>query len=166
MATEQIENDKYVELTYEILDENDEVRERADIPVKYIHGHDSGLFPKIEKALEGHVSGDKVEVSLSQLEGFGPSDPSLIFTDNLTNVPSEFHQIGSEVQMQNDQGETKKFTVTSIQNGKLTVDGNHPLAGQTIKFILIVGVVRSATEEELKLGVAQNFMAGDTKTLH
>ena len=166
MPAEQIKKDKYVELTYAILNAKGEIKERVDIPVKYIHGRDSGLFPKIEKNLEGHSKGDRVEVSLSQLEGFGPSDPSLIFTDDLANVPPQFHQVGAEVEMKNDRGEAKKFTVTNIENGKLTVDGNHPLAGQTIKFVVTVGVVRDATKEELKSGVTQNFTAGDAGTIH
>lgn len=166
MSAEQIKKDKYVELTYAILNAKGEIKERVDIPVKYIHGHDSGLFPKIEKALEGHSTGDRVEVSLTQLEGFGPSDPNLIFTDVLANVPPQFHQIGAEVEMQNDRGEAKQFTVTKIENGKLTVDGNHPLAGQTIQFVVTIGVVRDATKDELQSGVTQNFTAGDAGTIH
>ena len=167
MSAEQIKKDKYVELTYAILNAKGEIKERVDIPVKYIHGRDSGLFPKIEKALEGYSNGDRVEVSLSQLEGFGPSDPNLIFTDDLSNVPAEQPmQIGIEVELQNDRGEAKKFTVTKIENGKFTLDGNHPLAGQTIQFVVTVGVVRDATEEELKTGVTQNFTAGDAGTIH
>jgi len=166
MSAEAIKKDKYVELTYAILDAKGEIKERVDIPVKYIHGRNSGLFPKIEKALENQVKGATVEVSLTQLEGFGPSDPNLVFTDDLANVPPQFHQIGAEVEMQNDRGEAKKFTVTKIANNKLTVDGNHPLAGQTIKFIVTVGEVRDATEEELKSGVTQNFSVGNDSTIH
>ncbi len=167
MSTEQIKKDKYVELTYAILNAKGEIKERVDIPVKYIHGRDSGLFPKIEKALEGHFNGDRVEVSLSQLEGFGPSDPNLIIVHDLANVPPDFHPVvGAEVEFENDRGEAKKFTVTNIGNGKITLDGNHPLAGQTIKFVVTVGVVRDATKEELKSGVTQNFTAGDAGTIH
>ncbi|MCK5696621.1 MAG: peptidylprolyl isomerase [Gammaproteobacteria bacterium] len=168
MSSELITKDKYVELTYAILDAQGEIKERVDIPVKYIHGRNSGLFPKIESALEGQKKGEKIEVSLSQYEGFGPSDPNLIVTDDLANVPPQFHQIGAEVEMQNESGATKKFTVSKIENGQLTIDGNHPLAGQTIKFIVTVGDVRDATAEELKTGVTQNFSVGDdnTKTVH
>ena len=167
MSAEEIKKDMYVELTYAILDAQGEIKERVDIPVKYIHGRDSGLFPQIENALEGHAKGDRVEVFLTEHEGFGPSDPNLIFTDDINNVPSEFHQVGAEVEMQNDRGEAKKFTVSKIENGKLTVDGNHPLAGQTIQFVVTVGEVRLATKEELKSGVTQNFSTGGSdSTLH
>ena len=167
MSVEQIKKDKYVELTYAILDAQGEIKERVDIPVKYIHGRDSGLFPQIESALEGHSKDDQVEVFLTEHEGFGPSDPNLIFTDDIANVPPQFHQIGAEVEMQNDRGEAKQFVVTKIGNGKLTVDGNHPLAGQTVKFVVTVGEVRDATEEELKSGVLQDFSVGDSSgTVH
>ena len=167
MSAEQIKKDKYVELTYAILDAQGEIKERVDIPVKYIHGRNSGLFPKIETALEGQSKGSDIEVTLSQYEGFGPSVPSLLVTDELANVPPQFHKIGAEVEMQNESGATKKFTVTKIENGQLTIDGNHPLAGQTIKFMVTIGEVRDATKEELTNGVTQNFSVGDgTATVH
>jgi len=167
MSAQQITKNKYVELTYDILDAQGELKERVDMPVKYIHGRNSGLFSKIESALEGQVMGNNIEISLSQHEGFGPNDPNLIVIDDLENVPAQFHQIGAEVEMQNKSGATKKFTVTKIDNGKLTIDGNHPLAGQTIKFIITIGEVRDATDEELISGVTQNFTANeDTATVH
>ncbi len=159
MSSELISKKKHVEVTYQITDDKGEIVERVDIPVKYVHGNDSGLFPKVELALEGCVVGDEVEVTLTENEAFGPSDPKLSFTDNLNNVPEEFRHLGAEVEMQNDQGEAKKFIVSKIENGKLTVDGNHPLAGKSITFSLTVVSVREATQDELKFGVTQNFSA-------
>ena len=166
MSAEQIKKDKYVELTYAILNEQGVIKERVDIPIKYIHGRDGGLFLKIEAALEGRTTGEQVEVDLTEQESFGPSDPSLIFTDDMANVPTQFHQVGAEVEMQNDRGEAKKFIVSKIENGKLTVDGNHPLAGQTVKFVVTVGEVRDATSDEIKFGLTQNFTTGADGTIH
>ncbi|MBE9525525.1 MAG: peptidylprolyl isomerase [Proteobacteria bacterium] len=166
MSIEAIKKNMYVELTYAILDAQGEIKERVDIPVKYIHGRDSGLFPQIENALEGRAKGDRVEVFLTEHEGFGPSDPNLIFTDDINNVPPQFHQVGAEVEMQNDRGGAKKFTVIKIEDGKLTVDGNHPLAGQTVQFVVTIGEVRLATEEELKSGVTQDFSVSGDATVH
>ncbi len=160
MSSEQISNKKYVELTYQITDSNGEVLERVDIPVKYIHGTNSGIFPKVEAALKGCSVGDQVTVELSPAEGFGQHDPNLTFTDDLDNVPEQFRHVGAEVEMQNDHGEIKKFIVSKIENGKLTVDGNHPLAGKHITFTVKIVAVRDATEEELKYGVTQNFSTG------
>ena len=148
-----IEKNKFVALTYSITDENNEVVERIDLPVRLIYGHNSQLIEKIETALLGHEQGDVVSVKLSPEEGFGPHQPKLTFTDDLQNVPEEFQRIGAEVEFQNEQGESKKFRVVSIADGKLTVDGNHPLAGKEITYNINLVEVRDATIEELTNGV-------------
>jgi FKBP-type peptidyl-prolyl cis-trans isomerase SlyD len=153
--SESIRNSKFVALTYTITDDTDETLERIDVPITYIQGRDSNVIEKIEKALEGHQEGDDVTVEISPEEGFGPHQSELTFTDDLENVPPEFHKIGAEVEFQNNQNEVKKFLVTKIENGKLTVDGNHPFAGKTIKYNIKVREVRDATAEELANGVEQ-----------
>jgi FKBP-type peptidyl-prolyl cis-trans isomerase SlyD len=55
--------------------------------------------------------------------------------------------------MMNDQGDSRKFTVTRIADGKLTVDGNHPMAGKIITFRIKVIDIRDATPEEIANGV-------------
>ncbi|MDA9802087.1 peptidylprolyl isomerase, partial [Candidatus Pseudothioglobus singularis] len=73
----------------------------------------------------------------------------LIFTDEINNVPVEYRFIGAAVTMQNDKGGTKDFIVSSIEDGKLTIDGNHPLAGKDIIFYVEVLTVRDATADEI-----------------
>ena len=77
----------------------------------------------------------------------------MTYTDSIENVPDEFRRIGADVEMMNDQGDSKKFTVTRIEDGKLTVDGNHPMAGKTIIFRIKVTDIRDATPEEQVNGV-------------
>ena len=145
--------DKVVTFTYSILDESGEILEQSDIPINYVHGGKHDLFEKVEQALEGSVVGDTVEATLTPEEGFGSHDPQLTYTDEMENVPPEFQHIGAEVEMLNDQGETMKFTVTHIESGKLTVDGNHPMAGKVITFHISVIGIRDADAEELANGV-------------
>jgi FKBP-type peptidyl-prolyl cis-trans isomerase SlyD len=90
---------------------------------------------------------------LTPEEGFGPHDESLTYTDDLDNVPPEFRRIGAEVEMMNDQGDARKFIVTRIEDGRLTVDGNHPLAGKLITFNIKIVGIRPASEEEIANGV-------------
>ncbi|RUM94267.1 MAG: peptidylprolyl isomerase [Thiothrix sp.] len=149
MSEMAIDKGKLVEFTYSITDDRGAVVEQIDLPVNYIHGGDSGMYVKIENAIEGHKAGETVSVSLTPEDGFGMPDPKLIFTDDLDNVPKEFHHIGAEAEFKNDEGETKTFRVTEIKDGKFTMDGNHPLAGQTIEFSVNILQVREATEEEL-----------------
>ena len=145
---------KVVSIVYQIIDENGSVLEQIDVPVNYVHGGKSDVIEKVELALEGCRVGDKVEVVLEPEEAFGDHDPSLTFTDDLDNVPPQFHQIGAEVTMQNDQGDTRTFFVSKIEDGKLTVDGNHPMAGKRVTFLVTVKAIREATEEEVQQGVS------------
>ena len=143
---------KAVHFTYFITDDSGAQVERSDIPVGYIQGANSSILPKIGEVLAGHVVGDQVRVTVSPDEGFGPRREDLTFSDDLANVPPEFHQVGAEVEMQNDRGESKKFVVSKIEGDKLTVDGNHPLAGKTITFHLTLTEIRDASNEEIASG--------------
>ena len=147
--SETIKKDKYVSLTYTITDDSGDVLERTDIPIGYIHGRDSQVIPKIEQALQGKQAGDAISIPLTPDEGFGVHQAELTFTDKLDNVPQEFHYVGAEVEFQNDHGDSKIFRVTKIEDGTLTVDGNHPFAGMAITYNISVKAVRDATAEEL-----------------
>lgn len=153
MTEQFVGQHKVVSFTYSIIDGSGEVIEQSDIPISYVHGGRHDLFEKVEEALEGSVVGDTVEVELMPEEGFGEHDPGLTYTDDIENVPPEFRHLGAEVEMMNDQGDSRKFVVTHIGDGKLTVDGNHPLAGKTITFHIRVTAIRDATPEEVATGV-------------
>jgi FKBP-type peptidyl-prolyl cis-trans isomerase SlyD len=147
--TETITRDKLVSLTYTITDEKNEILERIDMPIQYVHGRDSQVIDKVEQALEGCEQGDEISVQLSPEEGFGEHQPELTFTDDVENVPHEFRHVGAEVEFQNDKGESRMFRVASIEDGKLTVDGNHPFAGKMITYNIKVTNVRDATPDEI-----------------
>lgn len=156
----KITENKFVSLTYTITDDDDNILERIDMPIQYIQGINTQVIEKIETALEGHQVGDMVQVTLSPEEGFGAHQPELTFSDDINNVPPQFHNIGAEVEFQDDRGESKIFRVTRIEDGMLTVDGNHPFAGKTITYNINVEEVRDATADELKKSVT------NSNTLH
>ncbi|MEN8108075.1 MAG: FKBP-type peptidyl-prolyl cis-trans isomerase [Pseudomonadota bacterium] len=153
MSDQFVSKGKVVSFIYSIKDETGEIVEQSDLPISYVHGGKHDLFDKVEEAMEGCVVGDNAEVSLSPEEAFGAHDPSLTFTDDIENVPPEFHRVGAEVEMMNDAGDSRKFTVSRIESGKLTVDGNHPLAGKSITFNITITNIRDASPEELADGV-------------
>lgn len=150
-----ISKHKAVYITYSILDQSQtlaQVVEQSDIPIGYVHGADSGLFKQVEAALEGATIGDRLEVILPPEQGFGIHDPALTFTDDIDNVPPEYRFVGAEVEFENESGETMKFLVTRIENDQITVDGNHPFAGKTVKFVVTVLAIRDASPEEIANG--------------
>ena len=154
MSDQIVAKNKVVSITYRILDEQGELVEQSDIPVDYIHGGDNDMFPKVEQALEGKTVGDSVEVLLPPDDGFGHADPSMTFTDDIENVPPEYRHVGARPMFQNEHGDVTEFVVSKIENGKLTVDGNHPFAGKTMTFNVDIVAIRGATAEELTGGLS------------
>ncbi len=150
-ANEKIEKHKLVQFKYRIRDDQT-VLEQVDIPVGYVHGTENGMFEKVENALAGHDEGDTIEVKLSPAEGFGDYYQEMVYVDDINNVPEEFRTIDAEVDFQSDRGETKKFRVTKIENRKLTLDGNHPLAGKELIFTINIVSIRDAAQEEIEEG--------------
>jgi len=154
---------KLVYITYSILDARGMVVEQHDIPVGYVQGANSGILPAIEAAVAGRKVGDRVEITLSPEEGYGLRDESQVFTDDIENVPPQFRRIGAEVMFENEAGETKVFYVTAIEDGKVTVDGNPSLAGQTVTCLVNVMDIREATPEEIRNGRPLDVKTG---TIH
>ena len=153
---EQVEPGKYVSLTYVIRDESDSIVEQNNIPVGYVYGGETELLGGMDAALQGRVAGDEVSSVIPPEKGFGYPDPGMTFTDDIENVPAEYRHIGAEVLMQNEQGQSKTFYVTKIEDGKFTVDGNHPLAGKTLTLTVKILDVRDATAEDVKTSGTNN----------
>ncbi len=154
MADIVVEKNKVVALAYTLKDEKGSLFEYSDLPIAYLHGSGSDLFDKIEGSLAGKKVGDTVKVVLSPKDGFGEYDASMSFVDDLENVPPELRKLGTELEAQNAKGEALKFVVTDIdtENNKLTVDANHPLAGQTVSFEVTIKDIRDAMPAEIKAG--------------
>jgi FKBP-type peptidyl-prolyl cis-trans isomerase SlyD len=153
--SETIQDGKFVELTYRVTDrKSGHVLTRVDFPLGYVHGHNEILAPFVHKELEGRSSGDVIEVPIDGNLIFGPRDESLVFTDDIENVPEEYRQVGTSILMENDRGQTRSFIVTRMDGETLTVDGNNPLCGREVVFTLEILTVRDATGEEMRAGGA------------
>lgn len=153
MSDDVIADGKYVELTYKVIDQKSgAVLTQIEYPLGYVHGVNTILAPTVMDELEGHQTGDIIEVPIDCNQIYGPRDESLVITDRIENVPEEYHEVGMAILMENDRGETKTFLVTKIERRMITIDGNNPLCGREVIFRLEVLLVRDATEEEVEYG--------------
>jgi FKBP-type peptidyl-prolyl cis-trans isomerase SlyD len=153
--SETIRDGKFVELTYKVTDKKSgHVLTMVEFPLGYVHGHNEILAPFVHMQLEGKAAGDVIEVPIDGNQIFGPRDESLVFTDDVENVPEEYRQVGTSILMENDKGQTRSFIVTRMDDETLTVDGNNPLCGREVVFTLEILAVRDATDEEMKAGGA------------
>lgn len=150
----KISKDKFVTFHYSLLNDQKELLDdsRESEPLPYLHGH-SNILPGLEQALEGKQVGDQLEVNLSAEQAYGLPDESLIMqmdAAEFINMPDL--SVGAHCQMEDEQGNLQVVKVTAIDDKYVTVDGNHPLVGQALTFVVDVVEVRDATADELSQG--------------
>jgi FKBP-type peptidyl-prolyl cis-trans isomerase SlyD len=141
-----------VSITFRLFDDKDALIEETREPVTYLHGGYSGMFPKVEEALNFKQVGDSVSVSLDPDDAFGEYDPELIRMEAVDSLPPDVAIGGYLVAEEN--GEEQVWRVTSIAEGKAVLDGNHELAGQRLRFDATVVEIRPATQDEIAHGHA------------
>jgi FKBP-type peptidyl-prolyl cis-trans isomerase SlyD len=150
---ETIQYNKYVELKYKVVDaKSGNVLTAVEFPLGYVHGVNDVLSSQVMAELEGKAAGDTISVELDCDKLFGPRDESLVITDYIENVPEEYREVGTTIVMENEQGNTRTFLVTRIDDNTLTIDGNNPLCGRQVVFDLEILTVRDATEAEIAAG--------------
>jgi FKBP-type peptidyl-prolyl cis-trans isomerase SlyD len=139
-----------VSITFKLYDAQNALIEETPEPITYLHGGHSGIFPKVEQALDAKKPGDKVSVTLEPEDAFGDYDPELIRLEAVDKLPPDVAVGGFLVAEENN--EERVWRVTSIAEGKAVLDGNHELAGMRLRFDATVVEVRPATSEEITHG--------------
>ena len=148
----QVVKDTVVALSYELFDTDGNLIEKTDQPIEYLHGGYDGIFPLVERALDGKNIGDTCRVRLEPEDAFGEYDAELVHVEPRAKFPGN---VGVGMQFEgrsSTSDEMLVYTVTDIAEDKVVVDGNHPLAGQTLDFACTVSAVRTATDEEVRHG--------------
>ena len=148
-----ITQDQVVSIHYTLKDDSGEVIDRsaAGVPLAYLHGH-GNLIPGLERELTGKNTGDRLQVRIAPADAYGEYDSALV-----QSVPRRALKgiadvrVGMRLQAQTPEG-ARALTVTKVSGDMVTLDGNHPLADQTLHFDVEVVEVRDATEEELEHG--------------
>lgn len=114
----------------------------------YLHGGYDNIFPKVEAALDGQDVGFEATLELSAADAFGELDAALVRTIPKSEFPPGV-KVGGQLQGQGEGGQQQVFRVVKIKGPEVHLDGNHPLAGQALRFHGKVTDVRAATPEEI-----------------
>ncbi len=149
-----IAKNSVVTLHYEMFDADNQMIDKTEQPIAYLHGGYDGIFPLVEEALHGKEVGETVDVTLAPDDAFGEQDPELVRIEDVGVFPVE---VETGMMFEADDPETGDvfvYRVTDVADGKAVVDGNHPLAGMKIRFKATVDSVRDATAEEIAHGHA------------
>jgi FKBP-type peptidyl-prolyl cis-trans isomerase SlyD len=141
-----------VSFDYTLTDSGNQVLDSSTDaePLVYLHGH-GNIIPGLERAMEGKTSGDSFKINVPAADAYGERDEKLILTIPLSRFGEEKVEEGMEFQAQTPEG-YRVVTVTSVNGDQVTIDGNHPLAGQELNFDVTVKDIREANEEEIAHG--------------
>jgi FKBP-type peptidyl-prolyl cis-trans isomerase SlyD len=142
---------------YTLKDDKGEVLDSSEgkDPLAYIQGI-GNLIPGLEEQLEGKAAGDKVDTVVSPEKGYGVRSEENVHVVPLSSFEAdgdEKLQEGMQVRVETNQG-VSLADVSKIEGENVTLDLNHPLAGETLHFNVEVVDVRDATKEELDHGHA------------
>jgi FKBP-type peptidyl-prolyl cis-trans isomerase SlyD len=120
-------------------------------PLAYLHGN-GNLIAGLERELEGKQAGDKLSVKIAPADAYGEYDKALVQQVPRRSLKGVGNlHVGMQLHARSDHG-TRAVTVKQITGDMVTLDGNHPLAGQHLNFEVEIAEVRAATEEEMAHG--------------
>ncbi len=148
-----IEQDKVVLIHYTLTDEAGKVLDSSSggDPLAYLHGQ-GNIISGLESALNGKQAGDKLKARIEPADGYGVRDDALVQQVPRRHFGGADLQPGTQFHAQTSKGHARVVTVTRVVGDMVTVDGNHPLAGEVLNFDVEVVEVREATQEELEHG--------------
>jgi len=149
----QIDKHTIVTLAYSVVDSEGNLVDAGEHPLTYLHGGYGGIFEKIEEELLGQVAGFQKDIRLQPEEAFGEYDAELVVMEPRDLFPEDI-EVGMQFERasSNEDEDGMLYTITDIAEGKVVVDGNHPLAGMALVFSCTVSAVRAATAEEIEHG--------------
>ena len=135
-----------VSLHYEMFDTDNQLLDKTEEPIVYLHGGYDGIFPLVEEALHGKEVGDTVDVVLSPDDAFGEHDPELVRVEDVSVFPVE---VEAGMMFEADDPATGDVIIYRVTD---VADGKDPLAGMKIRFKATVDSIRDATDEEIAHG--------------
>lgn len=142
-----------VTIEYTLTDPSGEVLDTSEggDPLSYVHGTEA-LIPGLEAELDGKRVGERFDVKVAPADGYGERDERLVQEVARQQLPAGLElELGVEITAQSSAGDLV-VTVIAIDGERVTLDGNHPLAGIELHFVGRIVGVRSASQEELAHG--------------
>ena len=150
----KIDKNTVATLSYTVTETDGKVvgRTQSDMPMVALIGH-GYLIRGLENALLGHEKGDEFVITLEAKDAYGEYDETLVQTIDKSMFGDFEIAVGMIFEADSVNG-PMAVVVKEIKDDVVIVDGNHPLAGKVLNFLIVVEDVREATEEEIKHGHA------------
>ncbi len=122
-------------------------------PLMYLEGVGQ-IIPGLEEAIKSLKAGDKKVITVKAAEAYGEVEPEMIVEVPKDRLPKKDVEVGDRFHADAGDGHAQVVQVTKVTDTHVTIDGNHPLAGQDLTFEVEIDATREATKEELSHGHA------------
>lgn len=157
----RIEKNTVVSINYELSDSAGRIVEKTNSPISYLHGGYNNIFPIVEETLQNMVIGNTCCILMEPENHFGEHRSILIRVEPREAFPENL-KIGMQFEgSEKDSENMQIYTITDIAEDKVVVDGNHPLAGMTLRFDCTITGVRFAAAEEVAHGCAHELQSNE-----
>jgi len=122
-----------IEYTLKLSDKTEVDSNVGEDPLTYTQGGDE-ILPALQSALSGLKVGDTKHVKLSAKDGYGPVDPKAFMDVDRDRIPETAHKVGAMLNAQHPSGQSIPVRVSAVNDDKIKLDLNHPLAGENLVF--------------------------------
>lgn len=153
----KVKKNKAVTINYTLKDNQQTVIDESnDNSFEYLHGY-QGIVPGLEHSLENHLVGDKFSITVAPKDGYGERDESKIEQVPKDMFPKdEKIEPGMQFHAEGANQELITITILEVNDDHIKIDGNDPLAGETLHFDIEVVAIRDADETEILHGHIHN----------
>jgi len=153
MSYETVQDGVVVSMEYtlhvdgELLDSSD-----GQGPLQFLTGY-GNIIPGLESEMMGMKIGDSKDVVVEPADGYGEFDDKAFMKVPGTEFPKDVPlEVDTEINVRDDEGEARYARIESIDSDVVTLNFNHPLAGDELHFHVKVVALRAPTDEELEHG--------------
>ena len=149
----KITQNAVVSLDYTLTNDAGDILDKSENgQFVYLHGANN-IIPGLEKALNDKSLNEKFDVTIEPADAYGLKDESKkqVVGKEMFEADSPIEP-GVQFHAQSPEGEMLVITVTEVNGDEVTIDGNHPLAGERLHFSIEVKEIRDASEEEISHG--------------
>ncbi len=112
-------------------------------PLVYVQGGGQ-ILPTLEAALEGMSVAQSRQIKLSAEQGYGPVKPDALQEVGADVIPEDARQVGAQLVAEDASGRQQPVRVHAVAGDKITLDLNHPLAGQNLTFDVKILAIEDA----------------------
>ncbi|MBD1911732.1 MULTISPECIES: peptidylprolyl isomerase [unclassified Leptolyngbya] len=103
-------------------------------PLEFTLG-EGGIIPGFEQAVLGMSTGESKTETIPSENAYGPYIDEMVLTVDRQQMPAEIEpQVGQQLHLQQPDGQLIPVTITEVSNSTVTLDANHPLAGENLTF--------------------------------